>query len=180
MTSTSPGLGQVDGLHGLGPVAGVGAHGQGAAGGLDARHEADQAREHAAAVHRVGDVGRRGLEVGLADLLGPVAAELGGGLRAALLQRGHDGSRRGRGVGGLGDRAADHDDVGARAGGGRGRLAVDAAGHEHGQAHRLAHARQRREGILPEHLLVDAAVHVDRRRAELLGRARGRHRVGPR
>src|SRR5665648_414989 len=87
------GLADVDGLHGLGPVAGVGAHGDRRAAHVRARQQRPDARQARLAMPGVADVGRRHLledaaDVGLAgaleerrldaDALVDRAADLGG------------------------------------------------------------------------------------------------------
>ena len=96
----------------------------------------------------------------------------------ALVHGTADLGGRGRGVHRLDDGAADHDDAGAGRDRRGGRLAVDAAGHRHGDRDRLGYGAQRLEGALAAHLLVDGRVDADAVGAELLGAHGARHGVG--
>ena len=153
--------GHVDGLHRLGPIAGIGAHrhcrpdhpGSGGAG-----HDAGKITRP---VQGVGDVGRGDAEQHVAQVTAAGADEVLRRDRHAVRDGMLDASRRLGGVGGFGDRSADDDDGGSRVHGLGGGLGVDAAGHGDRDGDGLHHAAQDVEGGLARHLFVDGHVDAD-------------------
>ena len=105
MTSTSPGLGQVDGLHRFGPIPGVGAHRQGRPRQAHPRGQGAQALQHPAPVQGVGEIGDGHHLQHPADLLGAAPLKQRGGNDRAFIQGPADLLGRGRRVQGLGDGA---------------------------------------------------------------------------
>ena len=154
------GCGEVDGLDGLGPVAGEGSHGDGWPANELPRRDGSNSAQARLAVRAVGDIARPhgGQKFAQVFFAGPFEQLAGDGL-AGVEGFADIGGGLGR-IDGLGDRPADNDDVGAGGhclGGG---LGIDAARDGEGQVRHRAHLTQQRHRVGALHLLVDRAMHV--------------------